>query len=198
MLNVAEDHLDWHGSMAAYAAAKAAGAGRPGGGGRARRPGRGRAAATRAGAAVRVGFRLGEPAAGELGVRDGDAGRPRLRATTAGAGRRSTSIPVAGPVGVLDALAAAALARAVGVPRRGRSPTALASFRVGPAPRRGGRRRSTASATSTTPRPPTRTPREASMLAYPRVVWIAGGLLKGASVDELVAAGRPTGWSARC
>ncbi|MBO0866508.1 MAG: UDP-N-acetylmuramoyl-L-alanine--D-glutamate ligase, partial [Mycobacterium sp.] len=28
---------------------------------------------------------------------------------------------------------------------------------------------------------------EASLLAYPRVVWIAGGLLKGASVDAAVA-----------
>jgi len=26
----------------------------------------------------------------------------------------------------------------------------------------------------------------ASLLAYPRVVWIAGGQLKGATVDELV------------
>jgi UDP-N-acetylmuramoylalanine--D-glutamate ligase len=29
---------------------------------------------------------------------------------------------------------------------------------------------------------------QASLAAYPRVVWIAGGLLKGASVDDLVAA----------
>ena len=29
---------------------------------------------------------------------------------------------------------------------------------------------------------------EASIRAYPRVVWIVGGLLKGASVDDLVAA----------
>ena len=29
---------------------------------------------------------------------------------------------------------------------------------------------------------------QASITAYPRVVWIAGGLLKGASVDELVTA----------
>jgi UDP-N-acetylmuramoylalanine--D-glutamate ligase len=29
---------------------------------------------------------------------------------------------------------------------------------------------------------------QASITAYPRVVWIAGGLLKGASVDELVSA----------
>ena len=28
----------------------------------------------------------------------------------------------------------------------------------------------------------------ASLAAYPPVVWIAGGLLKGADVDELVAA----------
>ena len=29
---------------------------------------------------------------------------------------------------------------------------------------------------------------QASIAAYPRVVWVAGGLLKGASVDEMVAA----------
>ena len=29
---------------------------------------------------------------------------------------------------------------------------------------------------------------QASISAYPRVVWIAGGMLKGASVDEMVAA----------
>ena len=29
---------------------------------------------------------------------------------------------------------------------------------------------------------------QASLQAYPRVVWVAGGLLKGASVDEMVAA----------
>ena len=31
---------------------------------------------------------------------------------------------------------------------------------------------------------------QASISAYPRVVWIAGGMLKGASVDEMVAAVR--------
>ena len=34
---------------------------------------------------------------------------------------------------------------------------------------------------------------DASLAAYERVVWIAGGQLKGARVDELVAA-MPTGW----
>ena len=38
---------------------------------------------------------------------------------------------------------------------------------------------------------------QASIAAYPQVVWIAGGLLKGASVEELVARWR-IGWSARC
>ena len=90
-----------------------------------------------------------------------------------------------GPVGVLDALAAAALARCVGVPAEAIA-DALASFRVG-------RHRAEVVAVvdgvsyvddskATNPHAA-----EASMLAYPRVVWVAGGLLKGASVDEMVA-----------
>ena len=70
VLNVAEDHLDWHGTMDAYARDKA-------------RVLDGRVAVVglddpvaagllpTAAAPVRVGFRLGEPAPGELGVRDG-------------------------------------------------------------------------------------------------------------------------------
>ena len=95
------------------------------------------------------------------------------------------SIPVAGPVGVLDALAAAALARAVGVPAEAIA-QALASFQVG-------RHRAEVVAVvggvtyvddskATNPHAA-----EASVLAYPRVVWLAGGLLKGASVDEMVS-----------
>ncbi len=38
---------------------------------------------------------------------------------------------------------------------------------------------------------------QASVLAYPRVVWVAGGLLKGASVDDMVTRS-PIGWSVRC
>jgi UDP-N-acetylmuramoylalanine--D-glutamate ligase len=134
-------------------------------------------------APVRVGFRLGEPANGELGVRDGMlvdrafADELVLAAVS--------SIPVPGPVGVLDALAAAALARSVGVPA-GAVADALATFRVG-------RHRAEVVAVvdqisyvddskATNPHAA-----EASVLAYPRVVWIAGGLLKGASVQETVA-----------
>jgi UDP-N-acetylmuramoylalanine--D-glutamate ligase len=98
----------------------------------------------------------------------------------------ATSIPVAGPVGVLDALAAAALARAVDVPPQAIA-DALAGFRVG-------RHRAEVvdvvdgvtyvdDSKATNPHAA-----QASISAYPRVVWIAGGLLKGASVDELVVA----------
>ena len=183
VLNIAEDHLDWHATMADYTAAKA-------------RVLNGRVAVVglddaraaalldaAAAAPMRAGFRLGEPGPGELGVRDGQlidrAFADDLTLLAA------DSIPVPGPVGVLDALAAAALARSVGVP-----PEAIASavrtFRVG-------RHRAEVVAVAdgityvddskaTNPHAA-----EASLLAYPRVVWVAGGLLKGASVDAEVA-----------
>jgi UDP-N-acetylmuramoylalanine--D-glutamate ligase len=182
VLNVAEDHLDWHGTMDAYARDKA-------------RVLDGRVAVVglddpvaagllvTAGAPVRVGFRLGEPAPGELGVRDGvlvdNAFGKDVRLAEA------ASIPVAGPVGVLNALAAAALARAVDVSPEAIA-EALAGFQVG-------RHRAEVidvvdgvtyvdDSKATNPHAA-----QASITAYPRVVWIAGGLLKGASVDELVA-----------
>ena len=136
-----------------------------------------------AAAPVRVGFRLGEPAAGELGVRDGQLVDRAFADDLALL--PVASIPVPGPVGVLDALAAAALARSVGVPAEAIA-DAIASFRVG-------RHRAEVVAVAdgiryvddskaTNPHAA-----EASVLAYPRVVWVAGGLLKGASVDAEVA-----------
>jgi len=183
VLNVAEDHLDWHGSLAAYASDKA-------------RVLDGRVAVVglddpvaaglldTAAAPVRVGFRLGEPGAGELGVSDGVLVDNAFGQHVALA--NAASIPVAGPVGVLDALAASALARAVGVPPESIA-DALAGFQVG-------RHRAEVIGThdgvtyvddskATNPHAA-----QASIAAYPRVVWIAGGLLKGASVDELLAA----------
>ena len=183
VLNVAEDHLDWHGTMEAYASDKA-------------RVLDGRVAVVglddpvaagllpRAAAPVRVGFRLGEPAPGELGVRDGVLIDNAFGAQVALA--EAASIPVAGPVGVLDALAAAALARAVAVAPQAIA-DALAGFRVG-------RHRAEVvdvvdgvtyvdDSKATNPHAA-----QASIAAYPRVVWIAGGLLKGASVEELVRA----------
>ncbi|MDT5019429.1 MAG: UDP-N-acetylmuramoylalanine--D-glutamate ligase [Mycobacterium sp.] len=183
VLNVSEDHLDWHGTLAAYAQDKS-------------RVLDGRVAVVglddpvaaglleSAGAAVGVGFRLGEPGAGELGVTDGvlvdNAFGDHVSLAEA------ATIGVAGPVGVLDALGAAALARAVGVPP-GPIAEALAGFQVG-------RHRAEVvtvldgvtyvdDSKATNPHAA-----QASIAAYPRVVWIAGGLLKGASVDELVLA----------
>ena len=182
VLNIAEDHLDWHHTMAAYTDAKA-------------RVLTGRVAVVglddsraaalldTAPAPVRAGFRLGEPGAGELGVRDGQLidrafadDLPLLPAA---------SLPVPGPVGVLDALGAASLARSVGVSPEAIG-AALSSFRLG-------RHRSEVVAVAdgityvddskaTNPHAA-----EASVLAYPRVVWVAGGLLKGASIDAEVA-----------
>ncbi len=182
VLNIAEDHLDWHGTMADYTAAKARVLT-----GRVAVVGLddARAVALRdtAPAPVRVGFRLGEPAAGELGVRDGylvdRAFADDLRLLPV------DSIRVPGPVGVLDALAAAALARAVDVPAAALA-SAIEAFRPG-------RHRSEVVAVAggityvddskaTNPHAA-----QASVLAFPRVVWLAGGLLKGASVDAEVA-----------
>jgi UDP-N-acetylmuramoylalanine--D-glutamate ligase len=185
VLNVAEDHLDWHGSMAAYARDKA-------------RVLDGRVAVVglddpvaaglldTAKAEVRAGFRLGEPGAGELGVIDGTLVDNAFGDRVALA--KAASIPVAGPVGVLDALAAASLARAAGV---GAEPIAraLAGFAVG-------RHRAEVvdivdgvtyvdDSKATNPHAA-----QASIAAYPRVVWIAGGMLKGASVAELLEAER--------
>jgi UDP-N-acetylmuramoylalanine--D-glutamate ligase len=182
VLNIAEDHLDWHDSMADYTAAKARVLA-----GRVAVVGLDdtRAAALLAGAPapIRVGFRLGEPQAGELGVRDG------LLVDRAFADdlvlAPVSAIPVPGPVGVLDALAAAALARSVDVDA-GAIAEALASFRLGR--HRAelvavvGQVRYVDDSKATNPHAA-----QASVLAYPRVVWIAGGLLKGASLDAAVA-----------
>jgi UDP-N-acetylmuramoylalanine--D-glutamate ligase len=182
VLNVAEDHLDWHGSLTDYAAAKARALD-----GRVAVVGLDDPIATGllpgAAAGIKAGFRLGEPGPGELGVRDGMLvdnafGDDVVLAPAA-------AIRVAGPVGVLDALAAAALARAVGVPADAIA-QALASFQVG-------RHRAEVvgvvggvtyvdDSKATNPHAA-----EASVLAYPRVVWLAGGLLKGASVKEMVS-----------
>ena len=182
VLNVAEDHLDWHGSFAAYAAAKARALdGRVAVVGLDDPPAR--ALLSGAAAPVKTGFRLGAPAAGELGVRDGLLVDRAFAEDLALA--PVEAINVAGPVGVLDALGAAALARSVGIDP-GAIESALAGYRVG-------RHRAESVATiagvhyvddskATNPHAA-----QASILAYPRVVWVAGGLLKGASVEDTVA-----------
>jgi len=182
VLNIAEDHLDWHGGFPAYAAAKArALTGRVAVVGLDDPP----AAALLAGApaAVKTGFRLGEPGAGELGVRDGMLVDRAFADDLVLA--PVDGIPVAGPVGVLDALGAAALARAVDVPAAAIA-AALAAFRPG---RHRAEHVAEIGGVSYVDDSKATNPHaaQASILAYPRVVWLAGGLLKGASVDETVA-----------
>lgn len=182
VLNIAEDHLDWHGSMAAYTADKArALTGRVAVAGM--DDARAAALLGAAPAAVKAGFRLGEPAAGELGVIDGVLVDRAFADEVALAPVASITVP--GTVGTLDALAAAALARSVEVPPEAIA-EALASFQVG-------RHRAelvvVADGVSYVDDSKATNPHaaEASVLAYPRVVWVAGGLLKGASIDATVA-----------
>ncbi|TYP88312.1 UDP-N-acetylmuramoyl-L-alanine--D-glutamate ligase [Blastococcus xanthinilyticus] len=188
VLNVADDHTDWHGSFAAYRDAKArilerapvavADAGDP------------VAAALVVAHPRPVTVTLGEPAPGQLGVRAGALVDRAFAADPAGEhlmAREELQLP--GPHNTVNALVAAALARAVGVD--------AAAVRRGLAGFRGGAHRNELVATvdgvdfvndskATNPHAA-----GASLAGYPRVVWIAGGLLKGADVDPLVAAVAP-------
>ncbi len=181
VLNIAEDHLDWHGGMDGYVRAKA-------------RALSGdvavvglddaRAASLAEGSPSGnvVGFRLGEPASGELGVRSGvlvdNAFGENVELLAA------ADVEPGGPSGILDALAAAALARSIGV-QAGAVRAGLQSYRVGP--HRAAVVRELGGVTfiddskATNPHAA-----RSSILAHERVVWIAGGLLKGAVIDDLV------------
>ena len=196
-LNVAPDHIDWHGSLAEYARAK------------------GKVYERTEIACVynvqderterlvedafvqegcrAVGFTLGVPAPSMVGLVDdvlADRAFVEERATSAAElctleDLRGGSASVA-PHYVANALAAAALARAHGVPavavRDG-----LRGFR--PDPHRiadvatvdGVRFVDDSKATNPHAA-------AASVTAYEHVVWVAGGLLKGADVEDLVAA----------
>jgi UDP-N-acetylmuramoylalanine--D-glutamate ligase len=180
LLNLAPDHLDWHDSLDAYEQAKVgvwAGAVPIG---NADDP---RVAALMSPGAV--GFTLGEPAAGQLGVVDG-----RLVSRAFGddglALVEVADVRPAGRHNVANALAAAALARSMGV-----GPHAVTSglrefapdpHRNQPVLTRGGVSWVDDSK-ATNPHAAS-----ASLAAYPRIVWIAGGQLKGVAVDELIVA----------
>lgn len=178
VLNIADDHLDWHGSFDAYAGAKA-GALR----GEIGLVGLDDAVASSLSASGRrIGFTLAEPEVGQLGVCDGtlidrafaDA-QPLIDADV---------IHPAGPSGRADALAAAGLALAAGVPVTAVT-AGLTSFRPG-----GHRGEVVAQyegvdfiddSKATNPHAA-----QAAIAAHRCVVLIAGGLLKGASVDDLI------------
>ncbi len=190
LLNLADDHLEWHGGFAAYQEAKSV---------------IWRAAQGKDPAAVavgnlddprvaallarvpgrRVGFTLTAPEPGQLGVQDGtlvdyafaDSPVPLLP---------TDQVRPAGRHHLANALAAAALARAHGV-----APKAVAAGLAGyqPEPHRNALVATVAGVAfvddskATNPHAAL-----ASLRSYPRVVWIAGGQLKGVRVDELVRA----------
>ncbi|MGI8694957.1 MAG: UDP-N-acetylmuramoyl-L-alanine--D-glutamate ligase [Geodermatophilaceae bacterium] len=180
VLNLAPDHIDWHGSFEAYAAAKA-------------RVYAGDVAVVNLddewsvrlahGHSRIVGFSLSAPRPDGLGVADGVLlhRAPDGDVALADVG----DIPVPGSHNVANALAAAALARVYGV-----QPAAVAGglrdFR--PAPHRNALV-STVDGVAYVDDSKATNPHAAaaSLSAYGRVVWIAGGLLKGVAVDDFVA-----------
>ncbi|MGH3390795.1 MAG: UDP-N-acetylmuramoyl-L-alanine--D-glutamate ligase [Actinomadura sp.] len=185
VLNVAPDHIDWHGSLEAYAADK----------GKIYAPGT--IAIVNAddpwsvrlaeGAERRIGFTLRTPGPGQLGVVDDLLVD---RAFVPDPAREATELAELGdvrpfaPHNVANALAAAALARAHGVPadavRKG-----LRAFR--PDPHRIAHVATVAEVAYVDDSKATNPHAAGAALgAYGSVVWIAGGLLKGADVEDLV------------
>ncbi|MEV7423714.1 UDP-N-acetylmuramoyl-L-alanine--D-glutamate ligase [Streptomyces sp. NPDC091212] len=191
VLNLAPDHLDWHGSMAAYTADK----GRIYEGNRvacvynAADPATEelvRAADVEEGCRA-IGFTLGTPGPSQLGVVDGilvDRAFVENRREQAQELAQVSDVDPPAPHNVANALAAAALARAFGV-----EPAAvrdgLRAFH--PDPHRIERVAEVAGVTYIDDSKATNThAAQASLAAYDPIVWIAGGLAKGASFDELV------------
>ncbi len=195
LLNVVPDHLDWHGSFEAYRAAKA------------RVYERAQVACVypvadraveqlvRAADVVEgcraVGLTTGIPDVGCVGVVDGVLadrafvpGRQRQAAELASV----DDIEPLAPHTLVDALAAAALARAHGVPaaavRAGLRSFRLDSHRGARVGTVGGVR-FVDDSKATNPHAA-----QASLSGCDSAVWVAGGLAKGATFDQLVAAVR--------
>lgn len=191
VLNLAPDHLDWHGSMEAYAADK----GRIYEGNRvacvynvADRATEDlvRAADVEEGCRA-VGFTLGTPGPSQLGVVEGllvDRAFVEDRHKNAQELAEVADVDPPAPHNVANALAAAGLARAFGVPAaavrdglRAFTPDAHRIAHVADVDGVAYVDDSKATNTHAT---------EASLAAYESIVWIAGGLAKGATFDELV------------
>lgn len=192
VLNLAPDHLDWHGSMAAYAADK----------GRIYEGNRVacvynvadkatedlvRAADVEEGCRA-IGFTLGTPGPSQLGVVEGllvDRAFVEDRQKNAQELAEVSDVDPPAPHNIANALAAAGLARAFGVSAaavrdglRAFTPDAHRIAHVADVDGVAYVDDSKATNTHAT---------EASLAAYESIVWIAGGLAKGATFDELVA-----------
>jgi UDP-N-acetylmuramoylalanine--D-glutamate ligase len=204
VLNLADDHLDWHGGFDRYAEAKTA--------------------IWRGGLAIgnlddplvaahlahvpgrRIGFTLGVPPSGCVGLVEDlliDRMEPaqgphpadrRYRGSAKGelqglgdAHELATisDVKPSGMHNVANALAAAALARSIGIPRQAIR-EGLVSYV--PEPHRNAAV-ATVRAVSYVDDSKATNPHAAlaSLLSYDRVVWIAGGQLKGVDIEELVS-----------
>ncbi|MEV4262016.1 UDP-N-acetylmuramoyl-L-alanine--D-glutamate ligase [Kribbella sp. NPDC049584] len=195
VLNIAPDHVDWHGSLDAYAKDK------------------GRIFENCQIACVynvadqateqlvmdadviegcrAIGFTLGTPGLSMLGIVDDllvDRAFVEQRATSALELAMISDVTPAAPHNIANALAAAALARSFGVPATAIR-DGLRGFR--PDKHRIAHVAEVAGVNyvddskATNPHAA-----QASLLAYEHVVWIAGGQAKGATFDELVIAAR--------
>jgi UDP-N-acetylmuramoylalanine--D-glutamate ligase len=199
ILNLAEDHLQWHGDFDTYVRDKTAiwrGCTSDGGATAVGNLDDARVAALLAEVPGRaVGFTLGQPGPGALGVHDGylvdrafgDGGTPE-GGSPRGAAVRLAPVAEVRPAGahnVANALAAAALARAYGVPP-GAVADGLRAYQ--PHPHRNAPV-ATVGGVAYVDDSKATNPHAAfgSLTAYRRVVWIAGGWLKGVEIDELVA-----------
>ncbi len=192
VLNLAAHHLDWHDDIESYAAAKArifaAGTIAIYNAEDARSVAMAEDARAR-GASRVVGFRLGAPGPGELGVADGwlvdDAFGSSVRLA------RQELVRPAAPHNVADALAAAALARAYG-DQPDSIAAGLASFV--PEPHRISLVAELDGVTfiddSKASNPAAAA---ASLASFPSIVWVAGGLFRGtdADLDAIVRAAAP-------
>jgi UDP-N-acetylmuramoylalanine--D-glutamate ligase len=192
VLNIDVDHVDFHGSFEAYVAAKRRAFARVTHRAvynrddqRSRQIAEDAFAAGEMGQAVElVGFGLAEPPRGAFGVVDGEL-VDNAEGTSVSLGAASHVVPHA-PHNVANALAAAALARSFGVEPSAIS-RGLRSFVAEPhriadvATVDGVRFVDDSKATNVHAA-------STSLAAYDSVVWVAGGLAKGARFDDLVAA----------
>lgn len=194
VLNLAPDHLDWHGSMEAYAADK----GRVYEGNQVAcvynayatdKPSTEdlvRGADVEEGCRA-IGFTLNAPAPSQLGVVDGilvDRAFVPDRQKQAQELAEVSDVRPPAPHNIANALAAAALARAFGV-RATAVRDGLRAFR--PDAHRIEHVADVAGVAYVDDSKATNThAAQASLAAYEPIVWIAGGLAKGATFDELV------------